>query len=80
MLNEQEREMVLSFDGKLKDIPSHLKSKLINSIRDGNSPFPISDDDICCDWGIDPPNRYSKTSEQNCTQLGGTVVDNSNCS
>jgi hypothetical protein len=79
MLTEKEKSKVLSSDGQLKNLDADLKHKLKAAMKEGKSPFKAADGDICCDTGMDAPNRFIKTSAQNCTQLGWTVVDSSNC-
>lgn len=79
ILTDDEKKKIYSFRGKLNELSDDLKSKLIKSILNDESPFEPNNDDICCDFGLGPRDRYKKTSAQDCKQLNGTVVDDSNC-
>ena len=80
MLTEKEKEDILSFTKKGESLTSELKNKLIESIKNGDtSLFNDDGDELCCDLGIDMPDRYQWTTFDNCRALRGRAADNTMC-
>lgn len=79
MISVEEKNQILALVKEGKQLTNELKEKLLNSVRNGESSIFEDDDHLCCDLGIDPPNRYVWTTYENCRALGGRAADNSMC-
>jgi hypothetical protein len=80
MLTESEKAEILSLRNDSKALPEELKNKLLRSLQNGDtSIFPEGGDYLCCDLGMDAPNRYMWITFEDCRSLGGRAADNSMC-
>lgn len=80
MLTQNEREQINSHLNAKTELPSELKEKFIKAITNGDKQFSqITGDELCCDTGLTPPDRYIWTTFDNCRALGGSAADNSKC-
>lgn len=59
MLSQGEKKQIKELHQKEEELSGELKSKLIQSIRNGEpSIFEEAGAYLCCDLGIDQPERY----------------------
>ena len=79
ILQDKEREEIKSLVSAGQPIPEDLKAKLLASIRNGEPSLSGDPDHLCCDLGIDQPDRYVWTTFEDCRTLGGRAADNSMC-
>nr|GFC07386.1 hypothetical protein [Tanacetum cinerariifolium] len=61
----------------LRTTADELKSKLLESIKNGEPSIFGEGDYLCCDLGIDQPDRYQWITFDDCRALGGRAADNS---
>lgn len=81
MLTPDEINQVKEGVAANKPVPAQLQEKLLTSLKAGEPSIfqPKDDDYLCCDLGIDPPDRYQWISFQDCKALGGSAVDKEYC-
>jgi hypothetical protein len=80
MLTSDEIQQIIDIRKKNGKLSEELKIKLIHFLKSGNPPFlGSSGDELCCDTGLTPPDRYIWTTFDNCKAIDGTAVDKSYC-
>lgn len=80
MLSQKEIEQVKSHIQNKSELPNDLKMKMITAIKNGEQiDTSTTGQNLCCDTGMTPPNRYIWTTFDNCRAIGGRAADNSMC-
>lgn len=77
-MTEDEKKEILS-QSERGELSQELKSKLLASIKNGEPSIFGEGDYLCCDLGIDQPDRYQWITFDDCRALGGRAADNSEC-
>ena len=79
-LSEVDKQEIILARKNETELSTDLKAKLLLSIKNGEpSIFNDAGNELCCDLGIDQPDRYQWTTFDNCRALGGRAADNSKC-
>ena len=79
-MTELEKKEILSHTANGETLSQDLKSKLLQSIKKGEpSIFETKGNYLCCDLGINQPDRYQWITFEDCRALGGSAADNSMC-
>lgn len=80
MISPEEKIQIKSLHEKNEGLPPELKVKLLELVKSGEQTIFNNDSDyLCCDLGIDQPDRYQWTTFETCRALGGRAADNSKC-
>lgn len=79
MLSQTDKEQILLLTSQDTPLTEELKETLLFSIKNDEPSIFGEGDYLCCDLGIDQPNRYIWTTFDNCRALGGRAADNSMC-
>lgn len=76
----KEKNEILLLHKQGKPLTNDLRLILIESLKNGEpSIFENAEENVCCDLGIDQPNRYQWISKQDCEILHGSITDGSKC-
>ena len=80
MLKIEEKEEIIAIRKSGNDLSEKQKAKLLEHVKSGH-PNIFGDDhnELCCDLGINPPNRYVWTTFENCKAFNGSPADKSMC-
>jgi hypothetical protein len=79
MLTAEEKKVIKLASESGKKVTGELRAKLLGTIKNTDLLTVNQSDYLCCDLGIDQPNRYKWTTFDNCRALGGRAADNSMC-
>jgi hypothetical protein len=80
MLAQDEKIKIRSLINSEEQLTTPLRAKLLESLNNGEpSIFEEPGDYLCCDLGIDQPDRYQWITFEDCRALGGRAADNSEC-
>ena len=80
MLSENEKQEILSVKEKGGVLPENLKTKFIESLKNGEVPEFNDGDELCCSYrDTTGATQYIWTSFANCRTVHGSAADNSMC-